>query len=133
MGLFRLFRLLSDAMVRLLAARNLLGDRFGTFAAILGVALGTATVDVVLILDVNTLRVEAGQWVTDPAYDALPDTIHLRGFHDGAPVAAQSAKQATHEDYQVMRSTIRLGSLAAFLVGALIVFFTFGEIGRAHV
>lgn len=123
-----LFRHLFDAMVRLLAARGLWSDRFGTLAAVLGVALGTATVDVVLILDVNTVTVEAGQWATDPALKAAPDTIGLRGFHDGVPVAAQSAKQATHEDYEVMRSAIRLGSLAAFLVGALIVFFTFGVV-----
>jgi putative ABC transport system permease protein len=122
------YRLLFDAMVRLLCARNLLGDRFGTFAAILGVALGTATVDVVLILDVNTVQMESGQWETDPALRTQPDTIELRGFRDGAPIEAQSAKQATHEDYEVMRSTIRLGSLAAFLVGALIVFFTFGVV-----
>lgn len=37
----------------------------------------------------------------------------------------EDAKEETHEDYQVMRSAIRLGSLSAFLVGALIVFFTF--------
>jgi len=43
-----LLRLLFDALVRLLSARNLRSDRFDTFAAILGVALGTATVDVVL-------------------------------------------------------------------------------------
>jgi len=125
-----LLRLLFDPLVRLLCARNLRSDRFGTIAAILGVALGTATVDVVVALDVNTMRVEAGNWTTDPALGPTPDTIGLRGLRgaDGPPVAAQSAKQATHEDYEVMRSAIRLGSLAAFLVGALIVFFTFGVV-----
>jgi putative ABC transport system permease protein len=125
-----LLRLLFDPLVRLLCARNLRSDRFGTWAAILGVALGTATVDVVVALDVNTVQGESGDWVTDPALAAPPDTIGLRGIRgsDGAPVAAQSAKEATHEDYEVMRSAIRLGSLAAFLVGALIVFFTFGVV-----
>ena len=42
--------------VRKLAARNLLSDRFGTLCAIVGVALGTATVDTILVLDVNTER-----------------------------------------------------------------------------
>ncbi len=123
-----LLRLLFDPLVRLLCARNLRRDRFGTWAAILGVALGTATVSVVVVLDVNTVQVEAGAWATDPALASPPDTIGLRGLRagDDAPVAAQSAKEATHEDYEVMRSAIRLGSLAAFLVGALIVFFTFG-------
>jgi putative ABC transport system permease protein len=121
-----LFRLLFDAFVRLLSWRNLSGDRFGTLAAILGVALGTATVDVVLVLDVNTVAVESSSWSTNPAMHAEPDTIAFVGLRDGVPVDPQSAKQATHEDYEVMRSAIRLGSLAAFLVGALIVFFTFG-------
>ena len=125
-----LLRLLFDPLVRLLCARNLRSDRFGTWAAILGVALGTATVDVVVALDVNTVQAESGNWSTDPALPAPPDTIGLRGLRgsDDAPVAAQSAKEATHEDYEVMRSAIRLGSLAAFLVGALIVFFTFGVV-----
>jgi putative ABC transport system permease protein len=125
-----LLRLLFDPLVRMLAARNLRSDRFGTIAAILGVALGTATVDVVVALDMNTVTVEAGDWQTDPELATPPDTIGLRGIRgpDGAPVAAQSAKQATHEDYEVMRSAIRLGSLAAFLVGSLIVFFTFGVV-----
>ena len=121
-------RHLLGAMVRLLALRNLRSDLFGTFAAILGVALGTATVDVVLVLDVNTVAVESGYWVTDPAHAQRPDTIDLAGYHDGQRVSAQDEKQATHEDYEVMRSAIRLASLAAFLVGALIVFFTFGVI-----
>jgi putative ABC transport system permease protein len=123
-----LFRLLFDALVRLLSARNLRGDRFGTAAAILGVALGTATVDVVLILDVNTVAMEASAWSTNPTLFGQPDTIGLVGLHNGVPIDAQSAKQATHEDYEVMRSAIRLGSLAAFLVGGLIVFFTFGVV-----
>jgi putative ABC transport system permease protein len=121
-----LLRLLFDPFVRLLSWRNLRGDRFGTLAAILGVALGTATVDVVLVLDVNTVAVESSSWSTNPAMHTQPDTIAFVGLRDGVPVDPQSAKQATHEDYEVMRSAIRLGSLAAFLVGALIVFFTFG-------
>jgi putative ABC transport system permease protein len=123
-----LLGLLWDPMVRLLAARNLRSDRFGTLAAILGVALGTATVDVVVVLDVNTVAVEAGNWSTDPTRAAVPDTIGVQGYHDGLAIGAASAKKETHEDYQVMRSAIRLGSLAAFLVGALIVFFTFAVV-----
>lgn len=120
---------LFDAMVRVLAARNLRSDRFGTIAAIVGVALGAATVNVVLVLDVNTMRVEAGAYASDPSILTPPDTIGLAGFRaDGTPVPPVSARQATHEDYEVMRSAIRLSSLAAFLVGALIVFFTFGVV-----
>jgi putative ABC transport system permease protein len=124
-----LFALIFDRMVRVLAARNLWSDRFGTLAAILGVALGTATVNVVLVLDVNTVRVESGAFASDPRVAKPPDTIAIRGVRgDGAEIPQKSARQATHEDYEVMRSAIRLGSLAAFLVGALIVFFTFGVV-----
>lgn len=124
-----LFALIFDRMVKILAARNLWSDRFGTLAAILGVALGTATVNVVLVLDVNTVRVETGSFSSDPRVAKLPDTIAIRGLTaTGAEIPQKSARQATHEDYEVMRSAIRLGSLAAFLVGALIVFFTFGVV-----
>lgn len=120
---------LFSAMVRLLGARNLRADRFGTVAAILGVAMGTATVSVVVVLDVNTVNAESASWSSNPDADRMPDTITLSGVRaGGAPVAAKSVKEETHEDYQVMRSAIRLGSLSAFLVGALIVFFTFGVI-----
>jgi putative ABC transport system permease protein len=120
---------LFSAMVRLLGARNLRADRFGTVAAILGVAMGTATVSVVVVLDVNTVNAEAASWSSNPDAEKMPDTVTLRGVRaGGAPVAAKSVKEETHEDYQVMRSAIRLGSLSAFLVGALIVFFTFGVI-----
>ena len=120
---------LFSAMVRLLGARNLRADRFGTIAAILGVAMGTATVSVVVVLDVNTVNAESASWSSNPDADRMPDTITLTGARaGGAPVAPKSAKEETHEDYQVMRSAIRLGSLSAFLVGALIVFFTFGVV-----
>lgn len=123
-----LFALVFDRLVRLLAARNLWSDRFGTIAAVLGVALGTATVNVVLILDVNTVRVEKGAFTSDPSAKT-PDTIAVRGLTAaGEEIPQKSARQATHEDYEVMRSAIRLGSLASFLVGALIVFFTFGVV-----
>jgi putative ABC transport system permease protein len=128
-GRASLVRFLFSAMVRLLGTRNLRRDRFGTLAAILGVALGTATVSVVVILDVNTLTVESASWSSNPDAASMPDTISLRGARaSGAPVQAKSVKEETHEDYQVMRSAIRLGSLSAFLVGALIVFFTFGVV-----
>ncbi|MEO7327506.1 MAG: ABC transporter permease, partial [Minicystis sp.] len=124
-----LHRILFDAMVRLLTARNLRSDRFGTWAAILGVALGTATVNVVLVLDVNTQRTEFRSALTNPDMPLEKGTIAIHGARKGgASVQARDVKIETHEDYQVMRSASRLGSLSAFLVGALIVFFTFGVI-----
>ncbi|WP_437991584.1 FtsX-like permease family protein [Sorangium sp. So ce145] len=122
-----LLRALFQPLVRILALRNLRADRFGAMAAVLGVALGTATVNVVLILDVGTRAVEARSAVTNPDLPVFTDqTITLRGLRpDGQPIDAEDAQEETHEDYEIMRSAIRLGSLSAFLVGALIVFFTF--------
>ncbi len=110
--------------------RNLRSDRFGTLAAILGVGLGVATVDVVLILDVTTQRVEAATLGEQPAYPwARPRRSGSNPLRaGGAAVEPRDAKRETHEDYEVMRSAVRLGSLSAFLVGALIVFFTFGVV-----
>lgn len=113
----------------LLSTRNLRADRFGTLAAILAVALGTATVNVVLVLDTNTRAIESRSWTTNPESDVTPVTVALQGFRaDGTKIAAADAKVETHEDYEVMRSAIRLGSLSAYLVGALIVFFTFAAV-----
>ena len=117
-------------MIRKLAFRNLRTDWFGTLAAIIGVALGTATVNVVLVLDNSTRRLESRAWSTNPDLEVdLSRTVALRGvLADGRPSSTEDAKEETHEDYQVMRSAIRLGSLSAFMVGALIVFFTFAVI-----
>lgn len=124
-----LLRALFGLFAALLSARNLRADRFGTWAAILGVALGTATVNVVLVLDANTAAVEAGSWTSDPDLDVTPTTIAIQGAAaDGTRIEAADAKVETHEDYVVMRSAIRMGSLSAYLVGALIVFFTFASV-----
>jgi putative ABC transport system permease protein len=117
----------TQSLVWRLALRNLVSDWFATICAILGVALGTATVDVVLILDENTRSAESSRWSTNPEKPIdLTRTVRLTGFlQSGERSIARDAGKETHEDYQVMRSAIRLGSLSAFLVGALIVFFTF--------
>lgn len=117
-------------MLARLAVRNLKTDRFGTLCSILAVALGTATVNVVLTLDVNTRSRESAVWSTNPSLPVdLTRTVGLGAFRaDGSPIGAADAKKETHEDYEVMRSAIRLGSLSAFLVGALIVFFTFAVV-----
>lgn len=114
------------ALTLTLALRNLVTDRFATLSSIAGVALGAATVNVVLILDVNTRAMESRRWTTNPDLPVATQTVRLTGIlASGAPSIQADPKKETHEDYQVMRSAIRLGSLAAFLVGALIVFFTF--------
>lgn len=110
-----------------MALRNLRSDRFGTLASVLAVALGVATVDTVLVLDLSTRQREAQHWATDPGQAVqLDHTVTLTGFTaDGRPTLPAGVLEETHEDYEVMRSAIRLGSLSAFLVGALIVFFAF--------
>jgi putative ABC transport system permease protein len=114
-------------LVLTLALRNLRSDWFATVSAIIGVALGAVTVNVVLTIDVNTRKVESYDWTTNP--DLEPDLSRTLALYpvreDGAPTVVQDTREETHEDYQVMRSATRLGSLSAFLVGALIVFFTF--------
>jgi putative ABC transport system permease protein len=114
-----------------LARKNLRADPFGTISMILGVALGTATVSSVLTLDLNTRAVEARSWTTNPSLGApTGGTIELRGLRPAGTETRprEAVEEETHEDYQVMRSAIRLGSLSAFLVGALIVFFTFAVV-----
>ena len=115
------------SLSKFLAPKNLWADRFATLCMVLGIALGTATVNVVLALDVNTRRGEAASWSTNP--DLTPDiggTVSLVpvGAQNEPTVLAEDVREETHEDYQVMRSAIRLGSLSAYLVGALIVFFS---------
>jgi len=109
-----------------LARKNLLSDRFATVCMVLGVALGTATVNVVLALDSNTRRVESTEWSTNPdlTAESAQTTIGLIPQPKNGPLNTLDPTKETHEDYQVMRSAIRLGSLSAFLVGALIVFFS---------
>lgn len=124
-------RLIVDAMARLLAGRNLRSDRFGTLAAIAGVAIGAATVGTVVILDVNTTRVEAERAAGERAAaraeaPAAGETVSITPVRRGAPAADTShVKKKAREDFEILRAGIRGGSLTAFAVGALIVFFTF--------
>ena len=115
------------ALIRKLAIRNLWTDKFATICAILGVALGTATVNVVLILDESTQRVEAKMMARNPHLRAsLEETVGLQGYlPGGTPSIQHDTDEETHEDYEIMRAAIRVGALGAFIVGALIVFFTF--------
>src|SRR6185369_751537 len=96
------FAALFGRFAALLSGRSLRSDRFGTWAAILGVALGTATVNVVLVLDTNTRAVESRSWSSNPDMTTAPTTVALSSFHaDGSAIEAADAKVETHEDYEV--------------------------------
>src|SRR5688500_9219556 len=86
------------ALVKKIAPKNLRSDWFGTMCAILGVALGTATVNVVLVLDMNTRAVESSRWSTNPTLPIdTTRTVALSGIaKSGVKVSAQDAKTETH-------------------------------------
>lgn len=114
----------------LMARKNLRSDWFGTLCAFVGVALGVATVCAVFVLDENTRTQELNSWKTNPDKPVdFSATLQLsaRAFESKPqPLpAGEDPAEEMHEDYQIMRFLIRTGSLTAFLVGALIVFFTF--------
>lgn len=120
-----MWRFLSGGLARLIAARNLRNDRFGAVAGVLGVAMGATMVNVVAILDVNTTRIEASfAEATGPRAQKAEATVQLAAVRGGVRVPPPPVKAAS-EDAEVLRAGIRLGSLSAFLLGALIVFFTF--------
>jgi putative ABC transport system permease protein len=121
-------RLLGSGLARLLSSRNLKNDRFGAIAGVLGVAVGAAMVNVVAILDVNTTRIEASfAEATGPRAQKAGATVQLAAVREGVRIEPAPEK-ATSDDAEVLRTGIRLGSLSAFLLGALIVFFTFSAI-----
>jgi putative ABC transport system permease protein len=128
-GRAALLRFFFGALARLLAARNLRNDRFGAVAAAVGVAVGVATVSVVAILDVNTTRIEASHAAaTGPRSPSRARTLELVPVRDGVRIEPAAETQASSEDHEVLRTGIRAGSLSAFLLGALIVFFTFSAV-----
>ncbi|MFO0757590.1 MAG: FtsX-like permease family protein [Byssovorax sp.] len=128
-GLLGLLGALLGALPRLLSTRNLRNDRFGTLAAVLGVAVGVATVSVVAILDVNTTAIEAQHAAaTGPAAARSSRTVALVPVRGGVRIEPPADAPPPREDHEVLRAGIRAGSLSAFLLGALIVFFTFSAV-----
>ena len=109
-----------------MALKNLWTDKFSTFCAILGIMLGTAIVDVVLIIDQSTTQTEIRQARHNQHLSVgLVPTVKFRGvLADGSFTKPSTADEETQEDYEIMRAAIRAGALGAFAVGALIVFFT---------
>lgn len=124
-----------------LAWRSLARQPIVAAATVLGVAIGMSVVGSILVVDHNSAR---APWQIDRLdglarrnANGLPE-LRVRFERRGEPSAptlvptqdagqarpAGSTEPAGEEDYQAMRLAVRLGSLLAFAVGAVIVFYT---------
>lgn len=136
-----------------LALRSLTHRKMVAIATMLGVAIGICVVNAVLIVDANTARTKdiyRSEPISAAGTAAEPATLQNVGGKSfgvrvesdrhranagtivptqrGAAGRASSRKAASQrlgeEDYQAMRLAVRLASLLAFFVGAVIVFYT---------
>ena len=137
-----------------LAIQNLRNHRMVSAATILGVAIGMTVVSAVLIVDHNTARtagqraqldrgsaveenpitwgverltpeitsIEFGRGAEEPSALSVAPTQEEQTAEMARP-AANSTRRG-EEDYQAMRLAVRLASLLAFSIGAVIVFYT---------
>ncbi len=113
------------------AWKNLVSDYFRTLLTVAGIAVGVTTVATILILDFNTNISES--WTLDYIKEqeiVAPQTpVRLIPLDATGTVPRTNAKPTENvyaEDYQIMRSTVRLASLLAFFIGAIIVYYTIG-------
>jgi putative ABC transport system permease protein len=151
---------LNIALTLDLARKSLVHHKMIALVTIFGIALGVAVVGAILIVDENTIHDAAayGEEISDSA--ALDPTLPLRdptfvvAFERAADAATDKtgvvptqrgqsrpltpdergpAARRGEEDYQAMRLAVRLASLLALFVGALIVFYTmrYSVAGRA--
>jgi len=109
--------------------KSLGSNLFRTILTILGIALGVATVSAILILDHNTHLSESRVLSHVRSDQIIPLEGELRiqpwTTQSNSPTA-KSAEAVLEEDYEMMRSAVRLASLLAFFIGAIIVFYTIG-------
>jgi putative ABC transport system permease protein len=139
-----------------LAWRSLRHHRIVAAATILGVALGMVVVAAILIVDYHSIQTQVQAGLTEVP-KASPGKLHILRVSferlgqtpkPAAPVvfpsqegqvgrelssAAPPARRG-EEDYQAMRLAVRLASLLAFAVGAVIVFYTmrFSVVSRSR-
>ena len=141
-------------LICLLAARSLRHHALVTIATVLGVAVGVSAVTSILIVDANTAHTRAERSTLDTGLVTGADVtvtppitvIHILragrgdaadGVGDGPPrlptqkgaapssiTDPQAGIPGGEEDYQAMRLAVRLASAFAFLVGAVIIFYT---------
>ena len=136
-----------------LAARSLRNRRMIALATVLGVAIGIGVVNAVLIVDANTARsgqivpvdefeaeelaeaakeAEARQRVGDKPFairierrNETTESGSIVPTQRGGAAASDTARNRLgEEDYQAMRLAVRMASLLAFFIGAVIVFYT---------
>ena len=137
-----------------LASRSLNHHRTVVMATVLGVALGMAVVASILIVDYHSTQARIQPRLTEPPLISTDPLLfgagktHLNilrvSFEHGEPVqddqknrfpsqegkvnealsAESLPSRRGEEDYQAMRLAVRLASLLAFSVGAVIVFYT---------
>ena len=134
-----------------LAARSLRHRKMIALATVLGVAIGIGVVNAVLIVDANTARsgevVPADEFEAEELAEAAKEA-EARQKVGGKPFvirverrngqseedsivptqrggASETARNRLgEEDYQAMRLAVRMASLLAFFIGAVIVFYT---------
>jgi putative ABC transport system permease protein len=136
-----------------LAWRSLRHHRSVTLATVLGVAIGMTVVGAILIVDRNSVEtpIPAGPAAIFPNLPSAPDDVPAKRIlrvsferANDAPALESSAsnfptqegrlrsglvseaplQRRGEEDYQAMRLAVRLTSLLAFAIGAVIVFYT---------
>lgn len=147
------------ALPLLMALRSLRHHLVVALATVLGVAIGMGVVAAILVVDRNTHAIESTE--PSPAMPA-PTAVRAGGiapeiteisFERGAPAKPHSRVLPSQkgagaevsgagglinargaDDYAAMRLAVRLASLLAFLVGAVIVFYTmrFSVVARAR-
>ena len=116
-------------LIFMAGSKSLASSWFRTLLTILGVALGTATVATIVLLDYNTQLSEEQvfEHIT-PDGIVVPDGGIVVLPYREAPMMtkkiAAANKSVLAADYQMMRSAVRLASLLAFAIGAIIVYFT---------
>ncbi len=137
----------------ILGYRSLKRHRVVALATILGVALGMLVVATILIVDFNTAHSEMDKGqinrslkLTDNSRKTSLDitritVIKKKDYSDNADSTlklpalpnqqlddnldlSEPTRKAGEDDYQTMRLAIRLASLLAFFIGAVIVFYT---------
>ena len=111
--------------------KNLGSNLFRTCCTIFGIALGVMTVATVLILDHNTRLSEAYEYshIQKEKIVAQPTEIQIipMGRTGSEPTnSAKPPENVLEEDYEMMRSAVRLASLLSFFIGAIIVYYTIG-------